>query len=145
MPKSVTFTVPVRREQHVAGLHVAVHHAVAVRERERRRDLGGDLRGLARVDGRLGADEVAQRSALDVLHDDEVRAVFLAPVVDRDDVGMVEVRGGLRLAPEALDERRLARVLGEQRLERDRPVRAGGRARGTPRPYRPARSRVAIS
>ena len=109
-------------QQHVAGLHVAVHDAVAVRERERGRDLGGDLGGLVRVDRRLGADEVAQRSAFDVLHHDEVRAVLLAPVVDRDDVGVVEVRGGLRLAAEALDERRLARVLGEQRLQRDRPV-----------------------
>ena len=46
MPKSVTFTVAASREQHVAGLHVAVHDAAAVRERERRRDLGRDVGGL---------------------------------------------------------------------------------------------------
>ena len=110
------------REQHVARLHVAVHDAAAVRERERRRDLGGDLGGLVRVERAFGADQVAQRPALDVLHHDEVRADFLAPVVDGDDVRVVEVRGRLRLAPEPLDERWLARELGEQRLQRDRPV-----------------------
>ena len=109
-------------EQHVARLHIAVHHSVAMREREGRRDLGGDLGRLARVERRLGADEVAQRPALDVLHDDEVRAVLLSPVVDRDDVGMVQVRRRLCLTAEALDERRLARVLGEQRLHGDGPV-----------------------
>ena len=142
MPKSVTFTVPDLREQHVAGLHVAVHDAAAVRERERRRDLGGDVGGLAGVERRLGADQVAQRSALDVLHHDEVGARLLAPVVDGDDVGVVQVGGGLRLAPEALDERRFARVLGEERLQRDRADRATGRGRGTPRPCRLARSRA---
>ena len=109
-------------EQHVAGLHVTVHDAAAMRERERRRDLGGDVGGLAGLERSFAVDQLAQRPTLDVLHHDEVRARLLAPVVDGDDVRVVEVRGGLRLAPEPLDERGLARELGEQRLQRDRPV-----------------------
>ena len=99
-----------------------MHDSVAVRERERRRDLGSDVGRALGVERALGAHQVAQRATFDVLHDDEVRAAVLAPVVDGDDVRVVEVGGGLRLAPEPLDERRLARVLGVQRLQRDGPV-----------------------
>ena len=66
--------------------------------------------------------QVAQRAAFHVLHHDEVGARLLAPVVDRDDVRVVEVRGGLGLAPESLDERRLACELGEERLQRDQAI-----------------------
>ena len=61
-------------------------------------------------------------SALHVLHDDEVRAVLLAPVVDADDVGVVEARGVLRLPAEPLDEARVAGELGEEHLDRDAAV-----------------------
>src|SRR5207244_4467388 len=84
--------------------------------------LRGDLGRLIRVERCFGTDEVAQHASLDILHDDEVRAVLLAPVVDRDDVGVVEVRRRLRFTTEPLDERRLARVFGEERLHRDRPI-----------------------
>jgi len=110
------------REQHVARLHVAVHHTAAVRERERRRDLGGDVGGLARFEPALAADQIAQGTTLHVLHHDEVRARLLAPVVDGDDVRVVQVGSGLCLAAEPLDERRLARVLGEKSLERDQAI-----------------------
>ena len=53
IPKSVTFTWPGGRDEHVAGLHVAVHHAVLVRERERGGDVGADVGDLARRDGAL--------------------------------------------------------------------------------------------
>ena len=39
-----------------------------------------------------------------VLHDDVVRLVVVAPVVDVDDVGVREVGGGLCLLAEARDE-----------------------------------------
>ena len=64
------------------------------------------------------------------------RAVVVAPVVDRDDVGVVEGRRRLRLGPEAAEE---GVVLGQRRvqhLHRDAPaephvvgqVDLGGRA-----------------
>ena len=66
--------------------------------------LEGDAHRLARVVAALAADVVLERLALDVLHDDVVGAVDRAPVVDVDDVGVVDAGGGLGLAAEALDE-----------------------------------------
>ena len=48
--------------------------------------------------------------------------MLLAPVVDRDDVGVVEARRVLGLAAEPLDEAGVARELGEQHLDRDPAV-----------------------
>ncbi len=100
-------------------LDVAVDDAVAVRVAERRED-------LPRIRDRHGhraqaarADELLERAALDVLHDDEVGAVELASVEDRDDVRVREARGVRRLAPEALDELLVVRVPRVQHLDRD--------------------------
>ena len=90
-------------------------------EREGRRDLCCDLRCLARFDRALGAEDVAQCAPLDVLHDDEVRAILLSPVVDADDVGVVERGGRLGFATEPFHERRIAGELREEGLERDVP------------------------
>ena len=111
-----------RREEHVARLDVAVHDAVAVREVEARGDLGRDPGRVHRREAALCPEDVAERLALDVLHDDEVRAVLLAVVVDADDVGVVEPRRVLRLAAEPLDEAGVARELGEEDLDRDLAV-----------------------
>src|SRR5208283_2916847 len=82
-------------DQDVARLHVAVYHAPAMGEVERVCDVsayrGGPLR--------------RKRLAVDVLHDDEVRVLALAPVVDRNDVGMGEVCCCLGFPAEPLDER----------------------------------------
>ena len=122
MPKSVTLTWPAAVMSTLPGLTSRCTTPLRVRERERGGDVGADLGGLAGVRAGRVADDVAQRAAVDVLHDDEVRAVLLAPVVDRDDVGVVQVGRGLRLAPEPLDERRVAGELGREHLERDRAV-----------------------
>ena len=51
-----------------------------------------------------------QRPPVDeLLHDEELAVRRLADFVDGDDVGVVEGRGGARLAQEALDRVRLAR------------------------------------
>ena len=54
-----------------------------------------------------------------VLHGDIRPAVGLAAVVHGDDVGVVEARRGLRLAPEALDELAVVGIAVGHDLERD--------------------------
>ncbi len=114
--------LPAGRDQDVARLDVAVDHPALMGEAERGGHVGRDLGGAIGQDRALAADDLSERATLDVLHDDEVRAVLLAPVVDRDDVGVAEVGGGLCLAAEALDEVAVGRQFGEEDLERDLPV-----------------------
>ena len=99
-----------------------MHHAVAMGEGERSGDIGGDLSGAVRVKGALGVHDLGERSTVDELHDDEIGLELLPPVVDRDDVGMVEVRRGLSLAAEPLDEEFVTGVLGEEHLDGHRSV-----------------------
>src|SRR2546421_13044043 len=66
-------------------------------------------------------DELLQRAAVQVLHRDVVRALRLAAVVDRDDVGMRETCGVLRLAPATLDELIVARAPLLEDLPRHAP------------------------
>ena len=62
------------------GLHVAVHDAVAVRERERVGDVGRDAgRFHRRRAWPYVLDHVAERLAVDVLHHDEGGVVAPAP------------------------------------------------------------------
>ena len=109
-------------DQHVARLHVAVDHAVAVGEGQGGGHPGADAGDLTRRQ-RLGILEDGREGpAVDVLHDDEVRAVVLAPVEDGDDVGVGQVGGGLGLPAEPLDEGLVDGELGEEHLEGDRPI-----------------------
>ena len=97
----------------------------AVGEVEGGGDVGADVGDTVGVQSPLLAEQVTQGGAVDVLHDDEVGVVLLAPVVDRDDVGVVEIGGRLGLPAEALDEVVVGRQLGKQHLEGDGPVEEG--------------------
>ena len=71
---------------------------------ERRRDVAADARGLRHREQRPLVEHRAQAAALEQLEHHERNVVF-APVVDGDDVGMVQRRGELGLGPEATQER----------------------------------------
>ena len=89
-----------------------------------RRDLGGELQALGERQ-QVVDDQLAQRGAFDELHRHVAQRVGAADVVDRDDVGMVERRGGARLLFEALQAfGGVAARDGGKHLERDLPVQA---------------------
>ena len=135
MPKSASLVVPVSLgHQQVAGLHVAVHHAGAVGVVEAVAGVAHDPHRLVHVEPLLVAQHVGARGAVHVLHDDVVAVRFgvLARVEHLHHVGVLEPRGGQRLAPEARDEVLvLGQVLGQQ-LDRHRPLqhRVGGQEHG---------------
>src|SRR5205085_2982136 len=105
-------------EVDVLRLEIAMHDPELVRALERTEDLHGDvhrprLRQWALIDLR------SQRQSLDVLEDEEAGPVLeLAEVGRARDVGVLDVRGGHRLALEARDDLRLTRHLAMEHLER---------------------------
>ena len=88
----------------------------------------GDLDGVFERFGELQAlapDQMVEGPPLDVFHDDEVRAAVRSDVVDDDDVGMVERRGGLGLLSEALLPLGVGRLFAGEDLDRDDAVEVG--------------------
>ena len=111
-------------DEHVAGLDISMDHPGPVRGGQCLRNVGCDLRGAVGRDRAL-VDDLAQRAPLDVLHHDERRGLFLAPVVHRDDGGVVETGRGLGFEAEAFDKGRVPGELDREDLQRDRPVELG--------------------
>ncbi len=108
-----------------------MHDAGLMRGRERRGGLPADAE---RVGERHPAALAArgQRLAAQHLHRDEHRAGVLvvrivddAALVHGDDAGVLDLRGGTRLAQEALHDLAVGQVLGAQDLERDVAIEAG--------------------
>ena len=85
-------------------------------------DLAADVRRLRRGEPAAGVEQGPQRAAREELEHHERHAGVLAPVVDGDDVGMVQRGGELGLGPEPAQE---PGVLGEgpvEHLDRDAPA-----------------------
>ncbi len=106
-------------DEHVVRLDVSVDDAVPVRVAERGEHLADVGDGDGHGTGAARDDQLLEGAPLDVLHDDEVRALGLAPVVDGDDVRVGEPRRMGRLAAEALDELHVVRVPLVEHLDRD--------------------------
>ena len=106
-------------EQEVGGLDVAVDEAAAVGVVEGPGGLEADEQGLRRREPDALVEHGAQAAAAEVLGDDVGRAVVVAPVVDGDDVRVVQGRGRLRLGPEAAEEGVVVGEGGVQDLHRD--------------------------
>ena len=104
MPKSATFTWPVGVMMTLPGLMSRCTTPLRWAKPSAPATSAGDLGGALRVQRALAADDLREAAPVDVLHDDEVGARLLAPVVDADDVGVVEVGRRLGLAAEPLDE-----------------------------------------
>ena len=76
-------------DEDVGGLDVAMNDAFGVGGIERIGNVSGNVEEAVQVHGTAG-DDVLEGLALETFHDDEGLAVFLADVIDRADIGMVE-------------------------------------------------------
>ncbi len=115
MPKSATTAVPL--EQHVLRLDVAVDDAVLVGINERLRHVPEDAQGLAH--GERSARELhSQRFAVGERHHIKQKSIGRAAVEQRQNVRMLQRRGGLDFLHEALGAEH-RREFGLEQLERD--------------------------
>jgi len=107
--------VAVLVQQHVLGLHVAVHDAPTVCGGQCLADLLEHRREHVRRDHAISIQALAQAPAAQVPHH-EVRAVRLAPVVvQRHDVRVLQARDQLRLGLEPPYEGGVVRQFGGDR------------------------------
>jgi hypothetical protein len=100
----------------VGRLDVAVDDALGMRGVEAVGNLDGQ-REHGFVTQRLSADEVFQADAVQKLHGDEGLLTVFADFVDGADVGMIESRGGTRLATKAFQGLRVLREAIGQEFE----------------------------
>jgi hypothetical protein len=105
-------------EKDVRGLHVAMHETTRMRRVEGARDLCENADRARRFEATFlqAAFEIAP---LHVAHRDEEAAFGRSRLVDRNDVRVVDRCSELRLAQEAVAERRVVGEPGCQHLERN--------------------------
>jgi hypothetical protein len=115
---------PVRRDEQVLRLEVAVDDALVVRRRQAARHLGRVLDGLP-LGQRPGREPSSQSLPFEELGDGERSAVLLAEVVDREDIRVREHSDGLRLALEAGEPARVPCEDLGQNLHGDGAIEAG--------------------
>ena len=101
IPKSATSALPVV-QQDVLRLDVSVDDAVTVRVVERPGHLASDPDGVGHRKLLLAMETVAERLPLDHRHDVEEERVGLSRIVEREDVRVLEIGGGLDLGEKPL-------------------------------------------
>ena len=112
----------VGQEKDICRLDVAVDHALAMRIVERAQDLRHDPHDIGNAEALVRFETRLELAPLDKFHRDIPDAGFVAKIVDRHDVRLVEPARRLRLAAKAVDH--LRRILARElvladRLQRD--------------------------
>ena len=104
----------VPRQQDVLGFEITVHDALLVGVLQSLADLAGDGDDALEVRG----PALVQALPFDQLHHDVGCAIYLPRVIDRHDVGVVELGDGLGLVQQALSALG-PQVVGRNDLDRD--------------------------
>ena len=107
--------------KNVGRLDVAMHDPLRVRRIQGIGNLDADRKQRIQLH-RTVADEMFQRGAVQVFHDDERFAVLLADVINSAYVWMVQGRCGLCLSLKAGECLRVARDFFRQELEGNKAV-----------------------
>ena len=94
-------------DQQIGRLHVAVDQARLMRMGEALGRLADVVGGGDVIQRAVALDDLLKIAALDVLHDDVMEIAHVVDVVRPDDVAVIERGGGLGLAVEAGEVRRV--------------------------------------
>ena len=110
--------------QHdVARLQVAMDHSVLIRFLEALADVDSVLQHLLRRQ-RSFHQAIAQGLAVEEFHDQEIRPILVADVMQGTDIGVVQRRNSPRFALEALLGLEIRRKMRRQDLDRDGAIQA---------------------
>ena len=113
------FHLAVGRQQHVVRLHVAVDQAFLVGFLQSLADLGDDANRFFLVLAAIALDFLAQRLALDELHDQVMRCAFLSEVQCFDDVRMIDLLGDVVFELKAFENDRVGEQMLRHHLDGD--------------------------
>ena len=103
------------------GLQIPMHDARRMRARQTVGHLDRDPQRF-RQSHAAARNQSVERTARDKLHRDEVRAISLRNLMNRDDIRMAERRGRPRLLHKAPPPLRIRHLARQQQLERHEPV-----------------------
>ena len=108
-------------DEDIGRLDIAMDDSFLVRRFQPRSNLDGNLQpfGCAEAEAAV-ADVIAQRLAIQELHDDEGMPFVLVKLMYRADVGMIERRDRMCFALEALAGSGIVAHLFRQKLQRHR-------------------------
>ena len=110
-----------RCQEQVRRLDVAVNETVPMKSFQGTENHQGGLDGFAERK-RLPGEPVGERFALQVLHDEEIKAVLPADVVEGADVRMVQTRSRPGLALESLSQVGIVGHMAGENFDRDGSV-----------------------
>ena len=130
-----------RFQPDVRGLDVAMNQAGGVGRTQSLRDFATDANDLADRKLAFPLQIAIETIPLEQLHRDEGNAVFLAHLIDRDDIVMLDFGGRLGLAQETLMRLPIMHMFGEYDLDAARRLSSVSSASKTaPMPPRPITS-----
>ena len=112
------------REDRVPGLQISMHDASAMRFAERIRDLNPISKSLFHGK-RAALESLGERLPFQILHDEEIDAVFAPNVMKRADVRVVQRRNRTRFAFQTLAELGVIREVSGENFERDDAIETG--------------------
>ena len=100
-------------EQNILRLDVAMNDALIVCELQRIANLWHDGQRFARGDA-AGSQQLAEVDAVHEFHEEKIKALGAAEVVNSDDAGMVQLGEGLGFAGEPFRKRRILPDVGRE-------------------------------
>ncbi len=109
---------PVFPDHDVFGLDIAMHDARGMSGPERRCDLDADVDDFSQLQ-LFPVHPLAQTLTLDELRGHKRRAVVYTDLIDRQDVRVIQARGGVRLELEAPEPLTIASGVTRQHLDGD--------------------------